>query len=272
MIILTKEKTLELLERSISEFKGFIKTAKLVEFNDIANLETWARNSKILTANIFGLNSKHHEEVSEAVKGVYSKSSASEQKSCGYKILSLLESFAFEVKELWSDNVYEESKESTLDNKEHASNEESIGIDIFLVHGHDHGQLQTVARFLEHVGLNPIILHERANVGATIIEKLERNSDVSYAIILLTPDDIGGIAAGKNLRPRARQNVVLELGYFLGKLGRKRTCALRVEEVEIPSDYSGVLYITIDKEGAWRFQLAKELKAAGLPVDLNRVA
>lgn len=144
--------------------------------------------------------------------------------------------------------------------------------DVFLVHGHDHGRMQAVARFLEHIGLNPVILHERASAGATIIEKLEAHAKVSFAVVLLTPDDVGSVVSDKeHLQPRARQNVVLELGYFLGRLGRKRTCALVVGGVEIPSDYSGVVYIPIDKQDAWQFHLAKELKAAGLPVDVSKL-
>lgn len=140
-----------------------------------------------------------------------------------------------------------------------------------MVHGHDHGRMQALARFLERLELNPIILHERASEGSTIVEKLESYANAAFAIVLLTPDDVGSIAAGKkNPQPRARQNVVLELGYFMGKLGRKRTCALVVKGVEIPSDYSGVVYIPLDKDDAWKLRLARELQAAGLPIDMNR--
>ena len=97
-------------------------------------------------------------------------------------------------------------------------------------------------------------------------------ANVAFAVVLLTPDDVGSVATDqKNLQPRARQNVVLELGYFLGRLGRKRTCALLVKEVEIPSDYSGVVYIPIDEEDAWKFKLAKEFQAAGLAIDMNKI-
>jgi len=87
-------------------------------------------------------------------------------------------------------------------------------------------------------------------------------------VILLTPDDVGSVATQTDkLKPRARQNVVLELGYFLARLGRKRVAALVVDGVEVPSDYSGVLYVNLDDQNAWQFHLAKELKAAGLPID-----
>ena len=111
---------------------------------------------------------------------------------------------------------------------------------IFLVHGHDQAVTSIVARFLEKLKLEAVILHEQPNEGQTIIEKFERHADVGFAVVLLTPDDMGGIAPGSNLQPRARQNVILELGYFIGKLGRPRVCALYVTGVELPSDLHGV--------------------------------
>jgi predicted nucleotide-binding protein len=145
------------------------------------------------------------------------------------------------------------------------------GHKIFLVHGHDDRALHETARFLEKLHQEVIILREQPNKGRTLIEKFEDYSDVGFAIVLLTPDDKGGPknAAVAELRPRARQNVVFELGYFIGRLGRNRVCALYLEGVEIPSDYSGVLYTKLDSSGAWRLEIAKELKAAGLPVDMN---
>jgi predicted nucleotide-binding protein len=148
----------------------------------------------------------------------------------------------------------------------------ATGHRLFLVHGHDQAVLQEVARFLERLDQDIIILREQPNKGRTIIEKFEDYSDVGFAVILLTSDDRGGSASAtlEEQRPRARQNVILELGYFLGRLGRSRVCALYREGVEIPSDYSGVLYLKLDPEGGWRLQLAKELRAAGLPVDMNK--
>lgn len=141
---------------------------------------------------------------------------------------------------------------------------------IFIVHGHDNGALQSVARYLEKHKFEAIILHEQANSGRTIIEKIEANSDVGFAIVLLTPDDLGKANNEQELSPRARQNVILELGYFIGKLGRDRVCALKSAELEIPSDYVGVVWTEMDKAEAWKFHLAKELKAAGYNVDMNR--
>lgn len=143
---------------------------------------------------------------------------------------------------------------------------------VFIVHGHEHGVKEEVARFIEKLGLEPIILHEQPNKGRTIIEKFEDYADVHFAIVLLMGDDFGKAKDGsKDLRLRVRQNVILELGYFLGKLGRDKVCAVYENGVEIPSDYSGVLFVPLDKSGKWKFDVVKELKAAGFDVDVNKL-
>jgi predicted nucleotide-binding protein len=143
---------------------------------------------------------------------------------------------------------------------------------VFVVHGHDEAVKQSVARFVEKLDLLPVILHEQPNKGRTVIEKFEAHSEVGFAVVLLTPDDVGSVASapGKS-QPRARQNVILELGYFIGKLSRARVCALYVEGVELPSDIHGVVYVRYDDGGAWRIGLAKEINAAGIAVDMNRI-
>lgn len=140
---------------------------------------------------------------------------------------------------------------------------------VFVVHGHDVGARETVARFLSRLEFEPIILHEQANQGRTIIEKFTAHGDVGFAVVLLTPDDEGCEAGGKP-RPRARQNVILELGYFVGLLGRERVLALRRGDVEIPSDFTGVLYEDLDARGAWRTRIGQELQAAGYMIDWNK--
>jgi len=139
---------------------------------------------------------------------------------------------------------------------------------VFVVHGHDDGACQTVARYISALGLDPIILHEQPSQGRTIVEKLEHHGDVSYAVVILTPDDVGGESPDK-LQPRARQNVVMELGYFMGRLERKCVCALYKSGVVLPSNYLGVVYVPFDEGDGWRLRLARELKAAGLKVDMN---
>ncbi|PZW43209.1 MULTISPECIES: TIR domain-containing protein [unclassified Pseudomonas] len=141
---------------------------------------------------------------------------------------------------------------------------------VFIVHGHDDGARESVARFLERIGLEAIILHEQANQGRTIIEKVVAHGEVGFAIVLLTPDD-EGCAKGGTPEPRARQNVLLELGYFIGRLGRDKVCALKRGSLEIPSDFAGVVWETMDSIGGWKQSLARELEAAGHDIDWNKV-
>jgi predicted nucleotide-binding protein len=120
--------------------------------------------------------------------------------------------------------------------------------EVFVVHGHDEGAREAVARFLERIGFKPIILHEQANKGRTVIEKVVEHGDVGFAVVLLTPDDEGS-KKGEAASPRARQNVLLELGYFIGRLGREHVCALKRGHIELPSDFGGVVYETFDDAG-----------------------
>jgi predicted nucleotide-binding protein len=131
---------------------------------------------------------------------------------------------------------------------------------------------EAVARFLERIELEAIILQGQPDQGLTIIEKFETYANqVGFAVVLLTPDDIGGAALAPAQASRARQNVIFELGYFVGKLGRGRACLLRKGEVEIPSDLYGVIYSDMDPSDGWKLKLARELNAAGLKFDANKV-
>jgi predicted nucleotide-binding protein len=140
------------------------------------------------------------------------------------------------------------------------------------LHGHVEGAREAVARYVERLGFEPIILHEQASQGMTIIEKIEANSDVGFAVVLLTADDVGARKGEEHrLRDRARQNVVLELGYFIAKLTRSRVCALKRGDTEVPSDFGGVVYVTFDDAGGWKEMLGRELEAAGFQIDWNLV-
>jgi predicted nucleotide-binding protein len=145
--------------------------------------------------------------------------------------------------------------------------------DVFVVHGHDDLMKQHVARTLTELGLNPVILGEQPNKGRTLIEKFEANTDVSFAVILLSPDDTGNIAkrGRSGAKFRARQNVILELGYFIAALGRGNVCALKRGDIELPSDILNVSYTPYDDKGHWRLELVRELRAAGYNVDANRL-
>lgn len=143
---------------------------------------------------------------------------------------------------------------------------------VFVVHGHSELLIAQTESFLQRLGFEPIILRNQANQGQTIIEKLESNTNVPFAIVLYTSCDQGRLNDNSEpLKPRARQNVVFEHGYLNAKLGRNRVCALVEDGVEYPGDLSGVVYIPIDPNGAWKIKVANEMKAAGLNVDKNKL-
>lgn len=149
-----------------------------------------------------------------------------------------------------------------------------IGTGIFIVHGHDSGTKESAARLIQSIGLSPIILHEQPNRGMTLIEKFETHAmNVGFAVVLLTPDDVGRArVVGSELEKfRARQNVIFELGFFLGKLGRSKVCAVIEPGVEKPSDYEGVVYIEKDERGKWKHDLAFEIRAAGYKISLDNI-
>lgn len=146
---------------------------------------------------------------------------------------------------------------------------------VFVVHGHDNHLKTEVARLLERLDFTAVILHEQPNRGRTIIEKFENYSDVGFAVVLLTPDDVGGLAPSGDEKPdlvaRARQNVIFEMGFFIGRLSRDRVVALHRHPTELLSDISGVIYTAVDSNGRWKYDLAKELEAADYVVDMSKI-
>ena len=173
-----------------------------------------------------------------------------------------------EVEEYWSNGGQESADAAETEERRFASSSREV----FVVHGRDEGSKNTVCRLLGKLDLTAVTLAEKANRGRTIIEKFEQHSRVAFAVVLLTPDDTGSLQGqDQDVRPRARQNVIFELGFFIGRLGRNRVCALTKGAVEIPSDYSGVAYIPFDDGGGWRMSLVQELKAADMEVDANLV-
>lgn len=144
---------------------------------------------------------------------------------------------------------------------------------VFIVHGHDGELKQSVARTIEKLGLDPVILSEQPNHGRTIIEKFIVNSEVGFAVILMTADDVGAKKESRDdeLHFRARQNVILELGYFIGAIDRSNIFVLKEDNVEAPSDIFGLVYEAVDSAGHWKYSLAKNLKSTGFDVDLNNI-
>jgi predicted nucleotide-binding protein len=140
---------------------------------------------------------------------------------------------------------------------------------IFIVHGHDEGKKHQLARFLRALtGLEPVILHEQTNRGAVLIEKLEASAATTgFAVVLLTADDLGRVKTATDDKPRGRQNVVFEMGFFIGALGRQNVAVLMEKGVEEPGDVTGLVYTPLDDAGAWKLTLAREIEAAEIPVN-----
>jgi predicted nucleotide-binding protein/uncharacterized protein YjbI with pentapeptide repeats len=167
-------------------------------------------------------------------------------------------------------NLSDRAQEALSYAMEQRYRERMSGEAVFIVHGHDEASREAVARFLEKIGIEVIILHERPNKGRTIVTKFREEAEkVGFAVVLMTPDDSGGKVGGP-LVARARQNVVFELGFFIGALGPERVAALVKGPVERPSDFDGVVYIPLDDQG-WKVSLARELEAADFEIDWNLV-
>jgi len=268
--VFSKDKSIEKINSLIERIDDLKKVARFS-----AGFKKWIRDTQVALEHIFGKESRHIHDfniISYSLGG-YSSSTPEHKFQQRYMdgldtAKQILFSMIEEIKEYWNEDteiVLTSPEQFQTTSKTQSSNK------VFLIHGHDAGTKETVARFLTQIGLHAVILHEQANQGRTIIEKFENHADVGYAIALFTPDDVGSsVKEPENTRQRARQNVIFEFGYFIGKLGRDRVAGLIESDIEVPSDYSGVLYIPIDTSGAWRFLLIKELKSAGYEVDANK--
>jgi predicted nucleotide-binding protein len=264
-----KSKSIEKLERQRK-----LLTDLQASGVDSAPFKKWKRDTELAIEYVFGKDTRHLPDFWSVgfTPGSYDMFDPDPEWNAAFingrqAATALLRSMIEEIEEYWTEEV------KPQDHLEKQVAQRKNSRDLFVVHGRNEACRETVARFLEKLNLKPVILHEQPNKGRTIIEKFVDYSDVSFAVILLTADDRGGLASESfdDQRPRARQNVILELGFFLGRLGRDRVCTLYEEGVEIPSDYDGVVFVPFDKAGAWRMLLAREIKEAGLPVDMNDV-
>jgi len=172
--------------------------------------------------------------------------------------------------------ILEDDIFNEIQDKKSVSKKAAYSNKVFIVHGHDHMLKVELENFLKEIGLEPIVLHRQADQGKTIIEKFEHYSDVGYAFILLTPDEISYLASeeekedsARMKEKRARPNVIFEFGFFVAKLGRKRVCCLHKGDVSLPSDLGGLVYKKVDDdiEGI-AFSIIKELKAAGYEINI----
>ena len=263
-----KAKAIERLRRALDA----IPDLKELRY-DSPEFQKWRRNAQIAVTNTFGSDSDHIKDFNEirfSLTVFRSRTPESRFQNAYMRGLesaaSVLESMIEEIEEYWEDDSSPLVPLGASELKQSDTNE------VFIVHGRDEGAKNEVARFIEKLNLVPVILHEQANLGRTIIEKFEQHAQVGFAIVLLTPDDVGSLRSDENcLNPRARQNVIFELGYFIGKLGRKRVCALVKGNVETPSDYDGVIYTPLEGSSGWKLKLIQELKNVGFKIDANRV-
>ncbi len=268
----SKEKAIEKIESLIERIDELQKIER-----GSAQFKKWIRDSQVALEYIFGKESRHITDFNQIRYSFGSFSSSTSDHKFQQRYVEGLENARFvlvsmigEIQEYWEEAIEVDVPSQDGDRIANSSQLESKKI--FIVHGHDVGTKETVARFITRLGLEPVILHEQPNQGRTIIEKFEDHSAVGYAIALLTPDDAGySIKEPENTRQRARQNVIFEFGYFVGKLGRKNVVGIVKGDIEAPSDYSGVLYIPMDDSEAWRFLLIKELKSVGYKIDANKV-
>lgn len=264
---MNKEQKIELLEKikdKIPDLKK--KSKKSPEF------KAWLSQSELIISKVFIEEpeySKKFKNIRYSLRVFFADTPDYEFQQAYEKGLdeayTLIDSYIENVEIFDSISTNKESdKEYALENNERKNSNK-----IFIVHGRDNEAKLEVARFLEKLNLKPIILHEQASEGKTIIEKIESYTDVGYAIVLYTPCDIGGLKGTNNeeLKDRARQNVVFEHGYLIGKIGRNKVSALIKGNIETPNDISGVVYINMS--GSWEIDLAKELKSAGYKIDFN---
>lgn len=237
-----------------------------------SEFKKWHRNTQVAIENTFGEAGRHVEDFTNIsyTLSVYHSNTPDHRFQQRYvagleSVASVLESMIEEIEEYWEDEDEMKVSASPL-RDEHIDTKR-----VFVVHGRDDGTKHTVARFLERKDLIPVILNEQPDEGLTIIEKFEKHAqNVGFAVILLTPDDVGALRGEEsNLKPRARQNVVLELGYFMSCLGREKVCALVKGDVEKPSDYHGVIYVPLDDHEGWQKQLVQNLQAAGFNINAN---
>ncbi len=262
---LTLDTALARLQRLLKEIPELYKEQNL----DRVLLDTWRNNVQGVLAQFYGkasLQYEHFDQISFYPHFMWDTPSSSEYVRKHLDGLSRADAFLqSRIGELEEDA--RESKAQPLLPKTLPPMSKHK---VFIVHGHDHGTKETVARYLSRLDMEPVVLHEQPDQGRTIIEKFEHYTNVSCAVVILSSDD----TAHSNSLPaieefRARQNVIFELGFFVGRLGRKRTFALVEKGLTRPSDIDRVLYISMEDD-SWKIKLVAELKAAGMDVDANK--
>lgn len=233
-----------------------------------SEFKIWERSTSKFLSCLFGSESKEFKDTNfERICFFgdnidYKTESYNQYKKTLYDIKTTLQSYTTDADDkIVSKKFDSKEKSQQIEAKKNNSK-------VFIVHGHDNLSKLESACFINKLGFEAIILHEQVNKGKTIIEKIESNTNVDFAIVIYTPCDISGESKDK-LEGRARQNVVFEHGYLMAKLGRDKVIALVKGEVEIPSDICGIVYETMDEKGAWKKFIADEMKSAGFEIDMN---
>lgn len=270
-------------EKVILEINHFIKSSEILtlednfkRFNVNENFDKFKLKLEMFLKNTFGKNSDEFDKFKK-IRFLYTGPRGMEGLQVPLDVLTYKDGLKSTkiLLEIIKENINEHSSTKVLTTTLTTISEakENISNKVFIVHGHDNGAKQEVARFLEKLGLEPIILHEQANGGTiSIIDKIEQYAkQVGFGIVLYTACDEGKAKGEAELKNRARQNVIFEHGYLIGLLGKNRVCSLKKDTIETHSDMSGVVYTSMDDAGAWHLFLAKELKTAGYTIDFNKL-
>lgn len=240
-----------------------------IEKQYVADYKRWHNyNVEIYKSSFVAPNSTYRNEYENQIWTIWGSDTIKEYKDTIRRLINQMKS---DVEKLSLIKCVVESRESLPKPTNVQDNNK-----VFIVHGHDGELKEKVARTLDRLGLEPIILHEQADGGRTIIEKFEANvEDCRFAVILLTADDLGQSKAEKEQgiepRMRARQNVVFEMGYFMGRLTRKRVVVLLDQGVDKPGNLDGLVYVPTLDEYGWKLRLVKELNNCGYKVDANKI-
>lgn len=244
--------------------------------NDVNRLRPWMYSVRKITQRLFDKDSEEYKLIDNALNSIplpspilppsFGEALQETQRNFARRSAIVgVENYLNAFKNFLQTDKSSVTIEKTSISTNSSKLKKEISNEIFVVHGRDNLPKVTLARWLEANKLNPIILHEQTSGGATLIEKLENHaSKVKFAIIILTPDDVGRLKEATSEQPRARQNVIFELGYFLGLLGRKYVCCLYKDTLEIPSDFNGVLFIPFKEDVKETYsELARELTNTG---------
>lgn len=270
---IAKKRALQLIQTALDQISDLKQAGK-----ETPEFTTWRRDTRVALENIFDENAHQVAEFTRIKyrPRMFVAGGSNDQIGRSFiggidRAQATLDSIKNEIDNYWEDDSSDEGASGQVPSPStNGEMQTPINGKVFVVHGRNDSVRATVTSFLSRIGLDPIVLQDQPNEGRTIIEKFEDYSDVGFAVVLLTPDDIGGLN-DSDLNPRPRQNVVLEWGFFLGKLGRDRVAALLQDEIEFPNDYSGVVYIEIDDNEGWNTRLFRELNNAGMPVDHNKL-